>query len=129
MPSSSRWLVRYAQPHALAVALREALAAYLRLHLQNPELYRLLIEQLPRMERLNPGVRFRASIIDVVRGWLEHRRQELRDIDIEFAAFVVVNVGQGLVQAVILQRPADLGDERLPARIADVAYRFLVEGP
>jgi hypothetical protein len=85
----------------------------------------VLLEQIPRVERLNPILAFRRQMVELVFAWLEERRQEVRTKDLEFAAFATVHVVDALTQAALLERPEYLGDDRLVDEIAAVVVRYL----
>jgi AcrR family transcriptional regulator len=109
----------------VADAARALVRAHLAIHARDPKLHRALLEQVPRVERLNPVARFRARMIDVVRAFLAERREELRVADLDFAAFVLVNAVDALTQAAILERPDLLAGERLVEGIAELVTRYV----
>lgn len=110
----------------MEVALRAMVHAHVLIHRTNTKLHRVLIEQIPRVERLNPIVAFRARTTELVRAWLDQRRAELRVKDLDFAAFAVVNIVDGLTQAAILEHPELVLGKKLADGLSEILLRYLV---
>jgi AcrR family transcriptional regulator len=109
----------------LPEAVRAIVRSHIALHQTRPRLHKVLLEQIPRVERLNPIIAFRRQIIELVHTWLQHRRKELRPRDLEFAAFATVHVIDALTQAALLERPDYLDDGRLVDEISAVVVGYL----
>lgn len=107
------------------LAARAVVEAYLKLHQLDPALNKVLLEQVPRVARLNPMIRVRLAIIDVTRGFLAARRSEIDVDDVDLAAFVIVQATEALIHAAILERPELLKDRRYTDQIVKVILRYL----
>ena len=92
--------------------VRAIVRAHLTAHAGRPALHRALVQQIPRVERLNPVIDFRRRVTALVRGWLETPAPRKLAVDnLDFAAFAVVHVVDALTQAALLERPDNLADE------------------
>ena len=107
------------------VAARAVVEAYLKLHQMDPALHKVLLEQVPRVAKLNPMIRVRQAIVDVIRGFLAARRKEIDVDDVDLAAFVIVQATEALIHAAILERPELLKDPRYTDQIVKVILRYL----
>ncbi|HEY1584191.1 MAG TPA: TetR/AcrR family transcriptional regulator, partial [Polyangia bacterium] len=75
----------------LAVAVRRMVTLMLDAHAIEPELHRVLNEQVPRVGRLHRVHEVEARMQRLGRAYFEGRRSELRPgLDLDTAAFVVV---------------------------------------
>ena len=110
----------------LPEAIRAIVRSHIALHRARPRLQKVLVEQIPRVERLNPIIAFRRRIIELTQAWLEQRRGEVRPRDLEFAAFAMVHVIDALTQAAILERPEYLSGDHLVDEISEVVVRYLL---
>jgi hypothetical protein len=85
----------------------------------------VLSEQIPRTGRLkNVEAQSRANFA-LVRAYLEAHRAEIRALDLDSAAFVVVTTVEALSHAAVLHRPETLAGARA-RRFEDEVVRLLV---
>jgi AcrR family transcriptional regulator len=122
-------VVRRALAEAAALpmerAVRRLVAAAIEAHAVDPELHRVLAEQLPRMGRLDSVEAFNREAHAMFKGYLESRRAEIRAVDLELAAFLCVTSIEALTHMAVLHRPDMVaGDAR--AKIIDEATRLVV---
>jgi AcrR family transcriptional regulator len=115
---------RYASA-PLGEAIRAGVAAQIRAHRVDPHLHRVLIEQVPRLGRLDRLAQLNRRAAEMVRSYLEAHREEVRDMDLDTAAFIVVTTVEALCHAVVLDHPERLAEAKLTDEIADVAIRYL----
>ncbi len=120
-------VMRLARDTIVTVAMRpiEAAAREFEAHRVNPELHRVLDEQVPRSEQLRNIEAIDPNIYSLVRGYLEAHRDELDAEDLDLAAFICVTVVEALTHAVVLQRP-DLLNGKKSERFVDDVTRLLV---
>lgn len=109
----------------LEQAMSEVVRGYLRVHEVDPALHRVLLEQVPRVERFNPMVRLKQAIVDVTRGFLAARRGELAIEDVDLTAFVLVQALDGLICAAVLERPELLREPRYADELTKLALRYV----
>lgn len=91
-------------PKELARAL---VSAVFHAKCENPELSKVLREQLPRLGKLNRLEDSLAAITLTVASYLERHKEKLRISSIEHAAFYVVELGEHLTMATLVKRPHD----------------------
>jgi AcrR family transcriptional regulator len=108
-------------PHELA---REVVAAIYRAKRENPELSRVLREQLPRMGRVSRLEQSLAQITEVVESYLEQHRSLLRVESPARAAFYAVELGESLTMTSVIKRRGD-DPETVIDEITDVVVRYL----
>ena len=113
---------------SLPEAVGELVEAFIRAHAVNPELHRVLVEQVPRYGDLARLESVGTRIAGLVREYLEGRREELRPKDPELAAFVVVQAVESLTHAAVLKRPEYLADGRLAEEATTLVLRYLAPG-
>lgn len=112
----------------LSRALHGLIKLLLEHHAEEPEVHRVLIEQVPRLsgfERLAEVNRF---LVQAITHDLQRREERLRPKNLELAAFVLVHSVQAVTHAAVLDRPEALDDDALADEIVDLVRRYLVEG-
>lgn len=115
-----------ASAHApLPEAVEDLVRAALELHAVDPELHRVLVEQVPRSGRPHPNEAPEARILEVVRDFLRVRASEIRPANPDLVAFVVVEAVEGLTHAAVLDRPNHLRDGELAAEISTLILAYL----
>jgi hypothetical protein len=88
-------------------------------------LHRVLTEQIPRTGRLANIEAFNRDIYKLFKAYLETRRDELRPVDLELAAFVCVSSVEALTHNAVLNSPDGLSPEAA-ARLVEEATRLVV---
>jgi AcrR family transcriptional regulator len=112
-----------AQP--IEQAVRRLVAAAIDAHRVDPRLHRVLAEQLPRTGRLENVETFNREAHALFKAYLESRRDELRIVDVELAAFVCVTSIEALTHTAVLHRSEMLSDETV-GTLVDEATRLVV---
>ena len=115
------------QDAPLPEAIRRLIKVLLRIHAVEPELHRVLIEQVPRLSGFEPVTQIDRVLVDVIRTNLSKRREKLRPRDLDLAVFILVHGVQGVTHAAVLDRPDALHDEALASEVTDLILRYLVE--
>jgi AcrR family transcriptional regulator len=98
-------------------AAREMVNLMVRAHAIDPRLHKALVEQVPRIGRLEHVHAIEDDVLTITRAYLEARKEELGIKNTEVAAFIVVHAIEALTHRAVLMRP-ELLDE--PAFIDDV---------
>jgi len=109
---------------SIEVAAHELVSAGIDAHRVNPELHRVLAEQVPR----TGGLKKIEAIDDAyasVRGYLEAHRDELGVAELDVAAFICVTAVEALTHAAVLHRPEILTGEKA-GRFVDEVTRLMV---
>src|SRR5439155_25347994 len=90
----------------LEAMVRDIVAAMLAAHAVDPELHRVLSEQIPHRVMAR---HIEADGATFVRALLEQHRAKLRpDLDLDVATFVVLHAAEGVTHAAVLERPGTL---------------------
>ena len=106
-------------------AARELVRVMIDAHRVNPKLHRVLVEQVPRVGRLDNIKAIDREAYVLVRGYLEAHRRELGIPDTDMAAFVCVTTVEALTHAAVVHRSEVLSDERANAFVDEVTALIL----
>ncbi|MDP9606197.1 TetR/AcrR family transcriptional regulator [Variovorax sp. NFACC27] len=118
-------LARVAQ-RPVGEAMREIVDVMIRAHRVDPQLHRVLVEQIPRTGRLAEVEGFEREANELVRAFLEAHRSELRRaLDLELATFVCVSTVETLAHGAVLHQPQLLADDRVESFIDEVTRLVL----
>lgn len=107
----------------LAVVVEDIIGAMLEAHAVDPEMHRVLSEQIPQEVFLQhieeDGAAFLHAMFDV------HRHKIRKDIDVDTAIFVIVHAVEGVTHAAVIEHPEQLRDKRLKRELAQMITRYL----
>ncbi len=107
-----------------AMPLQEAFRALVRMmidaHRVNPELHRVLVEDVPRTGRLGEVETFDRESYAVIRTFLEKRQSEMRKLDLDLAAYICVKSVEALTHGAVADHPQWLADDRVDIFVEDV---------
>jgi len=106
-------------------AVRKLLAAAIEAHRIDPQLHRVLAEQIPRTGKLENIEAFNRETYAMFRTYLEAHRDEFRAIDPALAAFVCVTSIEALTHTAVLHHPEILTDSATGALVEE-ATRLIV---
>ncbi|HEY8461157.1 MAG TPA: TetR/AcrR family transcriptional regulator [Blastocatellia bacterium] len=106
-------------------AVRRLVTVAIEAHRIAPKLHRVLAEQIPRTGRLENLEVFNREIYALFRAYLEGRRDEIRMVDLELAAFVCVTSIEALAHTAVLHRPEMRSDKAVGA-LVDEATRLII---
>ena len=110
----------------LAVAVRRMVTLMLDAHTIEPELHRVLNEQVPRVGRLHRVHEVEERMQRLARTYFERRRDELRDgLDVDAAAFVVVQAIEALTHGAMVQGERAPSRDRLVEEVTTLVLRYL----
>jgi AcrR family transcriptional regulator len=107
------------------IGIRRLVAAAIEAHRVDPDLHRVLAEQLPRVGPLEEVEVFNRENYRLFREYLEAHGDELRDVDLELAAFVCVTSIEALTHSAVLNRPDLLSGEAVET-LADETARLVL---
>ncbi|CAN7727643.1 TetR/AcrR family transcriptional regulator [Variovorax paradoxus] len=108
-----------AQP--LDQAIRRFVAVAVAAHRLDPQLHRVLAEQIPRVGRLEKLETFSRENFSLFRAYLEAARDELAVDDLELASFVCVTTIEALTHNAVLHHGKVLTGDRMDALIDEGA--------
>lgn len=109
----------------LAEAARAVIELTLQAHAIDPELHRVLTEQVPRIGKLARLRELDNISHRMVAGMLAYRKAELAIVDVEMAAFVLVSAIESIVHRAALLYPEKLRDPRLVDEATLLVTRYL----
>jgi AcrR family transcriptional regulator len=106
-----RSVVDRVRKEPLEVATRELVRVMIDAHRVDPKLHRALVEQVPRVGRLENISAIDSEAYRLIRAYLEAHREELCVADLDLAAFVCVATVEALTHAAVVNRPEVLSDK------------------
>jgi AcrR family transcriptional regulator len=106
-------------------AIRSVIEVMIRAHAVEPELHRVLTEQVPRVGRMAKLREIEAITHRMVAGLLAARKAELAIEDPEMAAFVLVSAIDAITYRAALFAPELLRDPRLVDEACTMVRRYL----
>jgi len=106
-------------------AARELVRVMIDAHRVDPKLHRVLVEQVPRVGRLDNIQAIDREAYALVRAYLEAHCDELGIADRDMAAFVCVTTVEALTHAAVVHRCEVLSDERANAFVDEVTTLIL----
>jgi AcrR family transcriptional regulator len=109
----------------LDVAVRTMISAMFDAHAVDPKLHKVLIEQVPRVGRLEHVVGVEREMEALVAVLLEARRAELRRTRLEAVAFVLCNVVEAVTHAAVLAELAPGKAREVADELTDMVLRYL----
>jgi AcrR family transcriptional regulator len=109
----------------MAEAVRAVIELTIRAHSIEPELHRVLTEQVPRVGRMAKLREADAICKRMVAGVLSARRDELAIQDPDVAAFVLVSAIEAIAHRAALFDPERLRDPRLVDEACALVCRYL----
>ena len=109
----------------LDVAVRTMIDSMFAAHAVDPRLHKVLIEQVPRIGKLERVVGVEREVEVLVAVFLAARRHEIRTSQLEAAAFVVCNVVEAVTHAAVLAELKDPRRSEVAAELTDMVLRYL----
>ncbi|HEY5240457.1 MAG TPA: TetR/AcrR family transcriptional regulator [Polyangiaceae bacterium] len=109
----------------LDVAVRTMIDSMFAAHAVDPRLHKVLIEQVPRIGKLERIVGVEREVEVLVAVFLAARKGELRRTRLEAAAFVVCNLVEAVTHAAVLAELKDPRRTEVAAELTDMVLRYL----
>jgi AcrR family transcriptional regulator len=106
-------------------AVRRLVTVAIEAHQIDPDLHRVLAEQIPRSGRLAEVEAFNHEVHALVRAYLEGRRKEMRKIDPGLAAFICVSAIEAVAHNTVLN-PTGMLSEKMVRTLVDETTRMVV---
>ena len=113
----------------LHVAIRTMIQAMFDAHAVDPRLHKVLIEQVPRVGRLEQVVGVEREVEALVAAMLGARRSEVRPARLEAVAFVLCNVVEAVTHAAVLAELEPKRSRDVAEELTDMVLRYLPAGP
>ncbi|MEQ1755849.1 MAG: TetR/AcrR family transcriptional regulator [Micropepsaceae bacterium] len=98
-------------------------------HLIEPELHRVLSEEVPSLGNLDWKKAYSRRVEARVRAAFETRRSEITVSDLDLAVFVVTRTVEAVVHNAVSERPHDLQSGALAAEVSRLIVGYLTSKP
>jgi AcrR family transcriptional regulator len=109
----------------LPVAVRTIIDAMFAAHAVDPKLHKVLIEQVPRIGRLEHVVDVEREVGLLVTAFLEARRRELRPTRLASAAFVLCHVVEAVTHAAVLAELQEPRTREVAEELTAMVLRYV----
>lgn len=105
-------------------AVRRLVTVAIEAHRINPELHRVLAEQIPRAGKLDVEALNR-EVHSLLRAYLENHRREMRKVDLDVATFICVSAIEAVAHNTVLNQ-AEMLPEKMVRTLVDETTRMVV---
>jgi hypothetical protein len=105
--------------------IRTGIQQNVRSHLIDPELHRVLSEEVPRLGALDWKVAFTERVEARVRGMLEARRSEIAVADIDVAVYIITRTVEAVVHNAVCEQRKALSSGVLADELTRMLVGFL----
>lgn len=116
--------------NARGLPLRDAvrLMVFAELHAlqEHMPLLRVLFEHVPRFGPTEHIAQAQMHVAELFRSSLVERREEVREIDLELAPFLLMHAVDGVLQAALRHRPELVQSEQLLDACTELVWRYLL---
>jgi AcrR family transcriptional regulator len=113
------------QSMPLDAAVRAMVELVVRAHAVDPELHRVLMEQLPRAGRGRDG-EFEIALRQMIVGYFEVHRHRLRVADLELATFLAAVTVEAVAHGAVIHHPEHLDDPKFLDEATALVVRYLM---
>jgi AcrR family transcriptional regulator len=113
---------------SIEIAAQELVSVMINAHRVDPKLHRILVEQTPRVGRLQSIEIVEREAMALVRTYLDARRSEVEVEDLDVAAFFCVTIVEALTHAAVVRRPDAMANgevDNLINQITDLLVSYL----
>jgi AcrR family transcriptional regulator len=112
---------------SLEDAVRTYVHAQLHAHAMEPELHRVLCEQLPRLHGFERVRELNVQAASMVQAFFELHANRIRVKDLHLAAYICVHAVEATTHAAILDGPERLNDKALAEELCHLVLRYLLD--
>lgn len=105
-------------------ATRRLVTVAIDAHRINPELHRVLAEQIPRAGKLDVEA-FNREVHTLVRAYFNSHRKEMRKIDLDVATFICVSTIEAIAHNTVLNQ-AEMLSDKMVRTLVDETTRMVV---
>jgi AcrR family transcriptional regulator len=109
----------------LEAAVRTMIESMFDAHRIDPRLHKVLIEQVPRIGKLEHVVGVEREVEVLVAVFLAARKHEIRRSKLEAAAFVLCNLVEAVTHAAVLAELKDPRRSEVATELTDMVLRYL----
>lgn len=105
-------------------AMRRLVTVAIDAHRINPELHRVLAEQIPRAGKLDVEA-FNREVHTLVRAYFNSHRKEMHKIDLDVATFICVSTIEAIAHNTVLNQ-AEMLSDKMVRTLVDETTRMVV---
>ena len=109
----------------LPVAARTLIHAVMAAHMIDPQLHRVLDEEVPRPDLADCRDELEASMRMMVKDLLLAHRASLLPLDIDLASLMLVQLVDALIHTAVIARPEDARADAIEQEIVAIVLRYL----
>ncbi len=102
-------------------ASRALVRMMIETHRVNPQLHRVLVEEVPRTGRLGEVETFDREAYAVIRAFLKSRQSEMRKLDLDLATYICVKSTEAVTHGAAVDHPHWFADDRTDDFVDEVA--------
>jgi AcrR family transcriptional regulator len=113
----------------LATMVRGYIRALLKTYRELPKLYRILLEEVPKLHGLAHASEVDRRAVALLIAHLEAHRGDIVPEDLAVAAVVIVRAVRYNVLAWAVERPAGFGEETLAEELSQLVLKYLFSPP
>jgi AcrR family transcriptional regulator len=113
----------------IPIVVREIVDLMICAHAIDPQLHKVLMEQVPRIMQLAHVKEVEHQVTDFARTYIERHKEEVRPKNREMAALIVVQTIESLTHGAVINRPDLLENEELKDEIVNLIVRYLMKDP
>ncbi len=106
----------------LAEAIPKIVHALIKSQQIDPDLHRVMVQQAP-VSAFSDAKRGMATLL---KAWMEARSDEIRLVDLDMAAFVLVEAVDATICTAVLEHPAFLEGDDLQRELTDLVLRYVL---
>ena len=112
---------------SMETVVRELVGVMVRAHAVDPMLHRVLVEQIPRVGRMDRVHDVERRFLAVAKLWLEAHAHEVRPKDLELAAFIAMTAVEAITHAAVIHHPERTASraEELIEETTELVVRYL----
>ena len=108
-------------------SVRTYVHAQLEAHMMEPQLHRVLCEQLPRIRGFERIQEINAQATAMVRAFFELHRARIKPQNLELAAYVCVHAVESVTHAAVLEREKTIHVKELAEEMTQMVLRYLLD--
>ncbi len=110
----------------VAAGIERAVRLMVAAHSVDPKLHKVLVEQVPRVGKLERVEGLEREMVGLTASYLEAKKDEVAVRDFELSAYVAVGMIESLTHAAVLTRPEILGEPFI-REVTRAVVRYLTD--
>jgi AcrR family transcriptional regulator len=107
------------------IALPELVKVCISAHTINPQLHKVLIEQVPRIGQLERVTEVEKQVTLLIRSYIEDKQGQIQPQNIDLAAFILAHTLETLIHAAVLKEPEVSVSQEFTQEVTVILLRYL----